>query len=350
MQRILAIFCVFLLARSLVGCGGDFKPPPTYPREDPEYGSPIKELTGVDSDPPPPQLLLRGDTITVGITSAESSSAGGLIIDGEGKVHIPQVGPVMVAGLSQQQAERAIEAVVQKTDRFARISVLVNEWTGHTATTIGAVTAEGPRLVTPGMRMADLVAAAGGPLRNATDAIHYVADLDGARLVRDGREVPVSLRLALAGDPRHNVLIHAGDELFVPAGLGNRIAVLGEDNRGGAMLVYRPGLRLTEAIAMGGGMSFATDTEDIRIIRGPLKNPTIYQYNFDKLINGKTGDVELAPGDVVFVSRHWAATMTEVINKIVPVLGLFLGIVNTVVLFQNLEYTKQIRVYQQNNP
>ena len=55
--------------------------------------------------------------------------------------------------------------------------------------------------------------------------------------------------------------------------------------------------------------------------------------------------MELAPGDVVFVSRHWSATMTEVINKIVPVLGLALGVVNTFLLLQNLEYTRQLKVY-----
>ncbi|HEX6239647.1 MAG TPA: SLBB domain-containing protein, partial [Polyangiales bacterium] len=252
------------------------------------------------------------------------------------------IGPVQVAGMTPQQAEKAIEVVIQKTDRFARVSVLVSAWSGHNASVIGAVTAEGPRPVTPGMRLAELIAAAGGPLRSKDDAMYFVADLDGSRLVRAGKEVPVSLRLAMVGDPRHNVLIHAGDELFVPAGLGNRIAVIGEEPRG-AMLTYRPGLRLSEALATTGGMAFAADSEDIRIIRGPLKKPTIYQYNFNKFVNGKTGDVELAPGDVVFISRHWSATMTEVINKIVPVLGLALGIVNTYLLLQNLEVTRQIQ-------
>jgi polysaccharide export outer membrane protein len=346
MQRSLSILCVLLLAQPLVlGCT-DFKPPPTYPREDPGYGSPIQELTGLDSDPPPPLALLRGDVINVGVTSAESSAYTGLIVDSEGKVHVPAIGPVPVAGMTPQQAEKAIEAVIQKSDRFARISVLVSAWSGHNASVIGAVTAEGPRPVTPGMRLAELVAAAGGPLRSTNDAMNYVADLDGARLVRAGKEVPVSLRLAMLGDPRHNVLIHAGDELFVPAGLGNRIAIIGEDSRG-SMLIYRPGLRLTEALASTGGVSFVTDTEDIRIIRGPLKKPTIYQYNLDKFVNGHMGDVELAPGDVVFVSRHWSATMTEVINKIVPVLGLALGIVNTVLLFQNLNLTQKIRSEQE---
>jgi polysaccharide biosynthesis/export protein len=349
MRRSISILCTLSLVNALLGCA-DFKPPPTYPREDPSYGSPIKELTGIDNDPPPALVLLSGDKIDVGVLSAESSAYPGLIIDSEGKVHVPAIGAVKIAGLVPQQAERAIEGILQKVDRFARVSVLVSAWTGHNATVIGAVTAEGPRPVSPGMRLAELVAAAGGPLRNTTDAINYVADLDGARLIRSGKEMPVSLRLALVGDPRHNVMIHAGDELFVPAGLGNRIAVLGEDNRGGAMLLYRPGLRLTEALVAGGGLSFATDLEDIRIIRGPLKKPTVYQYNLDKLVNGKTGDIELAPGDVVFVSRHWSATMTEVINKVVPVLGLFLGIVNTYLLIQNLRITQTLYDNQNLSP
>jgi polysaccharide export outer membrane protein len=128
----------------------------------------------------------------------------------------------------------------------------------------------------------------------------------------------------------------------VPPGLGNRVAVLGGDTRVGAMLNYRPGMRLTEALAAGGGFNISSDSEDIRIIRGSLKKPIVYLYDFDELIAGKTGDVELAPGDVVFVTRHWSAAFGELIDRAAPLLGLGLGVASFVVLYKNYDLTKEL--------
>lgn len=342
MRRSLSSFMVLLLVHVLVGCS-NFKPAPTYPREDPEYGAPATAMTGVDKDEPAPLVLLPGDTITVRTSSAEQTSYEGLVIDAEGKVHVPIVGAVKVGGMTPQAAERAIETPLQKFDKFARVSVLVSKWGGHFATVIGAVVTEGAKELSPGMRLSDLVAAAGGPLRNTEGEIRYVADLDGARLVRNEVTLPVSLRLALGGDNRHNVLMHPGDQLFVPAGFGNRIAILGDDARPGAMLTFRPGMRLTEVLASGGGINMASDNDDIRIIRGPLKKPIVYRFNLDKMVAGKTGDVEMAPGDVVFVTRHWSATMGEVINKIAPILSIAASALSTYVLIENLRATRDIR-------
>jgi polysaccharide export outer membrane protein len=341
MQRFFSILSVFLLAHAVVGCAG-FKRPPTYPHDDPDYGAALAGLTGLDADPPVPLVLLPGDTVTVRTTSNESASYEGLIIDSEGKIHVPIIGAVQVAGLAPQQAERTVEGMMQKIDRFVRVNVLVSEWGGHFATVIGAVVEEGAKTLSPGMRLAELVAASGGPLRTTEGEINYVADLDGSRLMRDGKQVPVSLRQALLGDPRHNVFIHAGDQLFVPPGLGNRVAVLGGDTRTGAMLNYRPGMRLTEALASGGGFNIASDVEDIRIIRGSLKKPLVYLYNFDELIGGKIGDVELAPGDVVFVSRHWSAAFGEFLDRTVPLLGLGLGIASFAIIFKNYQETQEL--------
>jgi polysaccharide export outer membrane protein len=329
-------FMALLLVHVLVGCN-NFKPPPTYPREDPAYGAPTTDLTGVDKDEPATLVLLPGDTITVRTSSAEQASYEGLVIDAEGKVHVPIVGAVKIGGMTPQAAERGIETPLQKFDKFARVSVLVSKWGGHFATVIGAVVTEGAKELSPGMRLSDLVAAAGGPLRNTEGEIRYVADLDGARLVRGEKTLPVSLRIALTGDNRHNILLHPGDQLFVPAGFGNRIAILGDDARPGAMITYRPGMRLTEALASGGGINLASDSDDIRIIRGPLKKPMVYRFNLDAMVAGKTGDVELAPGDVVWVSRHWATTMTEVLNRVAPILSIAISGLTTYALVRTLQ-------------
>jgi polysaccharide biosynthesis/export protein len=308
-----------------VGCGS-YARPPTYPHEDPQFKRVEVIPSGVDTDPPPSLELLPGDVISVRAVSNETTSYDGLTIDSEGKVHVPGVGGIQIAGLPPHQAERTIEGMLQKQDRFVRVNVLVSAWTGHRATVIGAVTSEGAKIVTPGMRVADLLTSAGGEIRTGAGvaANTVMTDLDGARLMRSGKEVPISLRIALTGDPRHNVLVRAGDQLFVPAGLGNRIAVMGLASVGNNLQAFHHGMRLTEALAAS-GLSVDGDMADIRVIRGPLKAPLVYQWNFKAYTRGKNGDVELAPGDVIYVARHWTANMGLVIGRITPLLSLALS-------------------------
>lgn len=338
LSRALASALVF----SLVGCGR-FKAPPTYPVDDPEYQPGGVSRDGLVSDPPVPLVILPGDTLTLRTMSSETHEYQGLVVDGEGKVHVPISGPVQVSGLAPAQAERKIEEVLQKLDRFVRVSVIITGWGGHTATVIGAVVSEGQKQLSPGMRLAELVAVSGGPLRSGSSSesgggeLSYAADLESARLVRNGSALPVSVRLALAGDPKHNVLVHPGDQLFVPAGLGSRIAVLGTTGSGGVMLNYRPGMRVTEALASAGGFTIDSDDEDIRVVRGPLDKPIVYQYDFDALVSGKGGDIELAPGDVVFVTDHWVANMGEVIDRVSPLLAIVVSGLNTYFVIRTLE-------------
>ena len=338
-----ASFFVFLIAGPLVGCAS-YQRPPTYPMEDAAYKPGGVSRDGIDNDQPVPLSLLPGDTIEVIATSTDSTTYPGLLIDGEGKVHVPIAGAIQVSGLSPQLAERKIEEALQKFDRFVRVSVLVTAQGGHYATVIGAVVQEGQVPLSAGMRVAELIAAAGGPLRTSEESgeINYVADLDAARLVRNSVPLPISIRLALSGDPKHNIIVHPTDQLFMPAGLGSRIAVLGVETTGASsMVTYRPGVRLTEALATAGGFNINSDLEDIRIIRGPLKKPLLYQYDFEDLVAGKTGDIELAPGDVVFVSEHWSATMGEVLNRVTPLLNVLVSGMNTYFLVQNLQLNRE---------
>ena len=336
-QRTLASVCSVALLGALTGCG-NYKPPPTYPSDDPAYQPGGIARDGLVSDPPVPLVILPGDTVSVRTLSSESFNYDGLVVDGEGKVHVPLAGPVQVGGLAPAQAERKLEGVLQKLDRFVRVNVIITGWGGHVATVIGAVNSEGSKQLTPGMRLAELMAASGGPLKTSSESgeLSYAADLESARLVRNGTPLPVSVRLALQGDTKHNVLVHPGDQLFVPPGLGSRIAVLGTIGTGGLMLNYRPGMRVTEALASAGGLTIDSDYRDVRVIRGPLDKPLVYQYDLYDYVDGEGGDIELAPGDGVWVNDHWVADFGEFINRISPLLSIAVSALNTYLLIRTL--------------
>jgi polysaccharide export outer membrane protein len=88
-------------------------------------------------------------------------------------------------------------------------------------------------------------------------------------------------------------------------------------------MAYRQGLRLTEALAVAGGIDTARgDRKDVRIVRGPLREPRVYTANLKDLTSGKATDVVLAPGDIIWVTKSWYASASDVLNALSPILSL----------------------------
>ena len=316
----------FLLSIALVaGCARNRYPTaPTTPADDPTFSAPERiRPRGLDSDPPEALKLLPGDVIQLTTVSAQTQVFDGLIVDALGQLHVPLAGDIQVAGLTLSQAEQAIEKGLRRYDRFVRANLIISEPEGHSASVLGQATTPGQFRVRPGMRLADLVADAGGP---AIAEVHQVptliGNLDLARLVRNGETVPVSVPLAIQGDPKHNVRVRAGDQLYIPPITSEIIMVLGEVGQPQPM-AYREGIRLTEVLARAGGTNMPrADRKDIRIVRGPLREPRVYTTNLKALTMGKATDVELLPGDIVYVTKSWYASTADVLDALAPIISI----------------------------
>lgn len=310
------------LAAIGTACAPALPPPPMLPAAtDGFVMSTVEEPPGMPHDAPPPQTILPGDLVQLQIMSADSYDPIELWVDSLGRLHVPFGGDVHVVGLELTSAESRIEQVIRQYDRFARVALVVRSFSGHRVTVTGAIDKPGGYEARPGTRIADIVASAGGTrvLVGTSDAID-AADVDGARIVRDGKPLPVSVKRALFGEPLHNVYVRPGDLIFIPWMTGRQIPVLG-DVRAARNVPFYKGLRLTEALAAAGGPTRTADTADVRIIRGPLSRAKVYRASLADVINGDTTDVVLAPGDVIFVTEHWFATATDTINRVTPLLA-----------------------------
>lgn len=322
MHRCTAFFLIIAL---LAGCARNrYNQAPTVPSDDPAFSAPERVvLAGLEVDPPQPLSLLPGDVVQLTTVSAKTQVFEGLIVDATGQLHVPLAGDIQVGGLSLSAAEKAIERGLRHYDRFVRANVVITTMSGHSATVVGAADEPGRFEAHPGMRLADLYALAGGIAEARSNEVPtLLGSLELTRLVRDGEALPVSMRLAQQGDPRHNVRIRPGDQLFIPPITDQLIMVLGEIGTP-QPLGYRPGLRLTEVLAHAGGVvSGRGDRKDIRIVRGSLREPQIYTTNLKALMSGKATDVELAPGDIVYVTKSWYASTADVLNALAPILSL----------------------------
>lgn len=323
------VFACSVAASFAVGCA-NVHPAPVYPHEDPHFRqAQVAEPEGIEEDPARPTILAPGDIVTIRLVSQETQELVGLVVDATNKVHVPLAGDVEIGGVGITEAEARLEEAMQRFDRFVRVNVIVTDPAGQRASVIGAVQTPGNYTVRPGMRLADLVALAGGPLRQVTMEGDYVAlaDLGGARVYRNGEVLPINVDRALRGEPRHNVRVQAGDHVHIPPRIQNRIAIFGAVGDAG-LFTFRDDLRLTEAIALAGGLTIDADDGDVRVIRGDLRNPRVYWASIEDIVDGQAHDVALQPGDIVFVTDHWIADFGEVLSRLSPILsaGVTIGV------------------------
>lgn len=310
----------FFLFAWLVGCT-HLPATPTTLAEDPDFAPPESAVpAGLREDPAIEFRLAPGDVLTLRTMSATEAAYEGLMVDEQGLLHAPLVGDVAVGGLSLAAAEVRLETALRNFDRAIRVNIVITSAGGHMATVLGAVHEPGRIAVTPGMRVADLLAAAGGPIASSDSSDPTEpADLESAQLLRDGVALPISLALAVTGDRLHNVRVRAGDHLFVPSSRGATITILGEVESA-TVLGYRRGMRLTTALALAGGLSADAHRRDVRVVRGSLAAPRVYRTDLHALVDGNGTDVELAPGDIVFVTRTGLAGVRDVMTAMSPLL------------------------------
>ena len=325
---------LFTSLMALVGCAG-FVPAPLHPTEADLHAADVEAPEGMADDPGEPMTLYPGDVLTVRTVSTETQEIVGLVVDAAGRVHVPLAGDVEVGGLTLATAETRIEEALRAFDRFVRVNLRVSEAAGHTASVLGAVAHPGTVRLSPGSRMADLVALSGGSLSPASmdGNVTELADFARARVYRGGRLLPISVELALHGDPRHNVRVHPGDTMNVPSRRVS-VTVIGQVTTPHEVS-YRNGLRLTDALAGVNGLTHDADDHDVRIVRGPSGQQVVYEASLQDIVDGDAQDIELAAGDVVYVGEHPIAGLGEFLERLGPLFSAGVSIAVTALIISS---------------
>jgi hypothetical protein len=82
---------------------------------------------------------------------------------------------------------------------------------------------------------------------------------------------------------------------------------------------------------MAGGITRDANGGDIRIVRGPSENPTVYRAAIDHVAAGDHPDPLIAPGDIIYVGSSALADFRDVMSAIAPIIsagltGTFIGV------------------------
>lgn len=246
---------------------------------------------------PPPEYKIQPEDAFRMSVWGEPDLAIEQVVDPNGYVNIPQVGPIHAEGLTVQELLAKITEGLSKILREPRVQITMLNYRKPKVYVLGQVNRPGLHEIKFGDRVMEAIAQAG----SFTD----MAYLEGATITHqvENKAVPLDLKaLFYGGDMSKNVVLQDGDTIYIPEDTVNKYYVLGEVMRPG-MFRLKDNVTVVDAITNAGGPTQRGSIKATCIIRGNPENPQRIKIDITKLVKGSdlSQNVPLQPGDVVYV-------------------------------------------------
>ena len=209
---------------------------------------------------PPEYVLGPGDELSIQLYGSRDDTLE-LVVDREGVIELPSVGPLNVAGQNFMQVKALIAEKIHQNIIGATVSVSMGRLRSMRVFVLGDVNQPGSYLVSGLSTISNALFVSGG--------ISKKGSLRHVILKRSGINV-AELDLydfLLKGDSRDDVRLQPGDVVFVPP-VGQVVGVAGE--------VVRPGIyelkkgrtyRASDVLKLAGGTLAAADIQHVQIDR-----------------------------------------------------------------------------------
>lgn len=238
-----------------------------------------------------------------------------LIDDGIGPMHMP-VGPdgriyfdlldgLDVNGLTVDEARERMETGLRRYSSNPQMSLGLVEARSRTYTLLGRVMNPGVFPLDTPVNLVEAVARAGGlAYSQDTGTTEDLANLSKSFLLRDGSILPVNFESVINhGEGAGNVRLQDGDFIYIPSALSTEVFVLGAVWRPRGV-PFKKQISLAQALATAGGPRTGAQLGQVVIVRGALASPAVSVIDVRDIISGRSRDVLLESGDLVYVPEH----------------------------------------------
>jgi polysaccharide export outer membrane protein len=251
----------------------------------------------------PPAEFFRlgpGDVIEIE-TIGGREAPGAATVGPDGKIYYSLLPGLFVWGLSLSEARQLIEENMAKFLRERpEIGLTLKTVGSRRIWILGNIGTPGVfSLATPTTLLEAIALAGGIPAGGGVDA----ADLTRSFVLRHGKPLAVDFRKLLhEGDLSQNIYLQPDDFVYLRPAATADVYVLGAVMTP-SVVPFSTEMSLATAIAYSGGPGAYASLSQVAILRGSLTQPSIATVNFHHILEGKLPDVQLEPGDLVFVAR-----------------------------------------------
>lgn len=214
----------------------------------------------------------------------------------DGAIDVPRAGRIPVVGKTTDEVAGLIKTALEEILVNPEVTVTLAEVRLRQAYVLGAVAKPGQYPLTVGMRVTELLAAAG-------DLIGERARLT-ASLMRGKETLPVNLQGAIAGTvPEANLRIEEGDVLWVQAPTMITVIAAGQLKAPGAYQVYL-GSTVADVLAKAGDAVGRPDRLRLSLERAGKVDPVDWKALDAPVQDGDRVIVDAEPLARIFVNGH----------------------------------------------
>ena len=199
-----------------------------------------------------------GDELIVGLTGSILANGLSLVVDPNGRIFLPRVGAVLVAGVPYRDLQATIARQVSRQYRDFHVSVAIARLHGITVYVTGFANTPGSYTVASTATVINAVLAAGGPAMGGS--FRSIQVRRGDRVIADFDLYDFLLR----GEKHSDVALQNGDTIFI-APAGAQLAVLGSVNKE-AIYEARAHDTLNDILVDAGGANTVADLSRIHVL------------------------------------------------------------------------------------
>lgn len=230
-----------------------------------------------------------------------------VLVQQDGRVSVPGLGEVLVAGLTATDASRQLASLAEKKFQTSvEASVVISEMDSPPLLGFNR------RLDPQSTGVRSLLIGPDGTISFPGISHLVVADMTLAEVSEAIQEQlgtdyknPLDISVALVSPPRRSCFV------------GGEVARPGE-------IEFRSGLSLLQSIAMSGWVRSSGNLQQVKLIRQEEKGTVVYTINLQDVIDGEDSlaDLQLMPRDLVYIPKTGIANLGKVvdqyINRILP--------------------------------
>jgi len=270
-----------------------------------------------------PDRIVDGDQLKIVVydSARKNISEGVGVIGGnigyqvsEGKIVLPDLPAVKVAGLTLREAKEKIEDLYENHLMSVEVFLAYEKRESQFVQLAGKVSTPGVP-VNGSKRLFQVLAEARVPTE---------ANLFKSYVIRDEKPLPVDLyRLVHKGDMSQNIVMHGGDKVFIADNSASNLIVLGEVRNEGVIPLPSGSMPLRDALGYAGGILFTGNKAYIQVIRGNLLRPKVYTISWKHIVRLPTNSMLLMPGDIVYVGATPITQWNRLVTQILPSLSIY---------------------------
>ena len=286
--------------------------------------------------------LAKGDKVSVKIWtlspwpaatgSSSGSSSGGVstapkavklghyTVNSKGRINLPYVGSIHVAGLTPKQAENRISAryktrgVLQSPN--ANLTLTQNR--AQTITVTGATRKPQSLAWRPGgISLSQAIAKGRGPRATKTQSGQQNRNAQSANrnvavIVRNGTHYVIPLNRASVS----TIHLRPGDKVMLQSRPLARVQFLGPGAKHDQVVSFNKTPTLSRGIAKDGGLSSTAQGRSIYVLRSRhTSQPTVYKFAWDQLSGVRAAhQFPLRNGDVVYIANSPSVKFQQLTN------------------------------------